>query len=96
MKEFACLVRLAMVRAATEYKLHGEQGFRSVLDPYSQTPFTFERFTVDGVDRGFELTSTYAGRGNPETLVFVEKDGPSFSVTPRFESRAGSKSSTSK
>ena len=95
-KEFACLVRLAMVRAAAEYKLHGEQGLRNVLDPYSQAPFSFDRIIVDGIDRGFELTSAYAGRGNPETLVFVEKDGPSFSVTPKFENRAGAKSSTAK
>jgi hypothetical protein len=89
-------VRLAIVRAAAEYKLHGEEGLRSVLDPYSQAPFNFERFTVDGVDRGFELRSTYAGRGHPEALVFVEKDGPAFSVTPIVGGQAGSRPSTAK
>ena len=81
-KEFGVLVRLAMVRAATEYKLHGEDGLRSVLDPYSQSPFAFQRFSFEGVDRGFELKSTYAGKGNPELLIFVEKDGAPFSVSP--------------
>jgi hypothetical protein len=89
-KEYASLVRLAMVRAATEYKLHGEDGLRSVLDPYSQLPFGFERFVSEGVDRGFELKSDYAGRGVPETLIFVEKDGPPFSVNPKIESKAPS------
>ncbi len=90
-KEFASLVRLAMVRAAAEYKTHGEAGLRSVLDPYNQSPFAFERFTFEGVDRGFELKSAYAGRGAPEVLIFVEKDGPPFSVAPKAEAKAAAK-----
>lgn len=87
-KEFASLVRLAMVQAAAQYKLRGEEGLRSVLDPYGEAPFEFTRFAFEGVDRGFELKSTYAGRGAPESLIFVEKDGPPFSVNPKIENRA--------
>ena len=79
-KEFAVLAQLAMVRAAVEYKLHGEPGLKSVTDPFGQGPFAFDRFTFEGVDRGFALKSAYAGRGFPETLIFVEKDGPPFAV----------------
>jgi hypothetical protein len=91
-KEFAALVRLAMIRAAAEYKLHGEEGLRSVLDPYSGAPFEFARYVFEGVDRGFELKSTYAGRGIQESLIFVEKDGPPITVNPKIENRAASSS----
>jgi hypothetical protein len=70
-----------MVRAATEYKLHGEEGLKHIVDPYSQSPFEFQRFVFEGTDRGFELKSTYTTRGTAERLIFVEKDGPPFSVT---------------
>src|SRR5205823_8863553 len=79
-KEFAILTELAMVQAAVEYKLHGEPGLKSVSDPCGQGPFGFERFVFEGVDRGFELKSAYSGRGFPEVLSFVEKDGIPFSV----------------
>ncbi|MHB8520290.1 MAG: hypothetical protein ACYDH9_05980 [Limisphaerales bacterium] len=79
-KEFAVLVELAMVRAAVNYKLEGEPGLKSVTDPCGQGPFAFRRFAFEGVDRGFQLKSTYAGRGFPEVLIFVEKDGPPFQV----------------
>jgi hypothetical protein len=77
-REFATLTDQAMVRAAVEYKLHGEAGLQSVKDPYGHGPFEFQRFVFDGVDRGFELKSAYAGRGYPEAMIFVEKDGPPF------------------
>jgi len=79
-KEFAVLVELAMVRAAVEYKLQGTAGLQRVADPYGQRPFTLERFVSQGVDRGFKLKSAYEGRGFPEVLIFVEKDGPPFRV----------------
>jgi hypothetical protein len=79
-KEFATLVEQAMVRAAIGYKIHGEQGFKSVTDPCGQGPFEFQRFVFEGVDRGFELKSAYAGRGFQEVLIFVEKDGAPFNV----------------
>ena len=50
-----------MVHAAVEYKLHGESGLKSVMDPFGNGPFTFQRFVFKGVDRGFELKSAYAG-----------------------------------
>jgi hypothetical protein len=89
-KEFAALVRLAMIRAAAEYKLHGEEGLRSVLDPYSGGPFEITPYTFEGVERGFELKSSYTGRGMQELLIFVEKEGPPFSVSPKIENRAAS------
>ncbi|MGA9777602.1 MAG: hypothetical protein WBS33_04960 [Verrucomicrobiia bacterium] len=79
-REFATLTDQAMVRAAVEYELHGKAGLESVKDPYGHGPFEFQRFVFDGLDRGFELTSAYAGRGYPETMIFVEKDGPPFYV----------------
>jgi len=79
-KEFAIRIELAMVRAAVEYKLHGETGLNSVADPVGQGPFQFQRFVFEGVDRGFELKSTYAGRGFPEVLIFVEKEGTPFKI----------------
>jgi hypothetical protein len=80
-REFTALTDLAMVRAAVEYKLHGEAGLQTVPDPYGNGPFQFQRFVFKGVDRGFELKSTYAGRGYPEAMIFVEKDGPPFYIS---------------
>jgi hypothetical protein len=79
-KEFAVQVASAMVQAAIEYKLRGEAGFQSVVDPCGDAPFGFQRFSFEGVDRGFQLKSAYAGRGFPETLIFVEKVGTPFYV----------------
>ena len=60
-REFRIQTELAMVRAAVEYKLHGESGLKSVMDPCGNGPFAFQRFVFEGVDRGFELKSAYAG-----------------------------------
>jgi hypothetical protein len=79
-KEFTILVKLAMVRAAVEYKLHGQQGLMSVADPCGQSPFTMERFVFEGVDRGFKLTSAYRPGDPLETIIFVETDGAPFYV----------------
>jgi len=95
-KEFTILAELAMVRAAVEYKLHGDAGLQSVTDPCGQGPFGFERFVFQGVDRGFELKSAYDGRGFPEVLIFVEKDGTPFQVNGRNSGQALPKTSTTK
>ena len=82
-REFREQAEQAMVRAAVEYKLHGESGLKSVMDPFGKGPFAFQRFVFEGVDRGFELKSAYTGIfavGVPYTLIFVEKEGPSFNV----------------
>jgi hypothetical protein len=71
---------LAMVRAAMEYKLHGDAGLQAVNDPCGQGPFGFERFFFNGVDRGFKLTSGYDINGNKALLIFVESQGPAFRV----------------
>jgi hypothetical protein len=82
-RELRSQLQLAMVRAAVEYKLHGESGLKSVMDPFGKGPFDFQRFVFEGVDRGFELTSAYTGIfavGVPYALIFVEKEGPSFYI----------------
>jgi hypothetical protein len=78
--EFRIQVILAMVRAAVEYKLHGEQGLKSVGDPCGKGPFVFRRFVFQGVDRGFELKSPFDAGGFQQVLIFVEKQGPPFLV----------------
>ena len=80
-REFRIQTEQAMVRAAVEYKLHGESGLKSVMDPCGNGPFAFQRFVFEGVDRGFELKSVYTWSvGVPYTLIFVEKEGPSFYI----------------
>jgi hypothetical protein len=79
-KEFAGQAALAMVQAAIEYKLRGEEGFKSVVDPCGDGPIGFQRFIFEGVDRGFQLKSACAGRGFAESLIFVEKEGTAFIV----------------
>ena len=77
-REFRIQAWQAMVRAAVEYKLHGEAGLRTVLDPFGKGPFAYQRFVFEGVDRGFELKSAYTGLKYPCALIFVEKEGPPF------------------
>jgi hypothetical protein len=80
-REFKAQAQLAMVHAAVEYKLHGESGLKSVMDPFGNGPFSFQRFVFKGVDRGFELKSAYAGAEAPFVMIFVEKEGPAFQIT---------------
>jgi len=81
-REFRIEVDLAMVRAAIEYQLRGEAGLKSVADPCGNGPFSFQRFVLNGVDRGFELKSQLIlSKGIPESYIFVETDGPPFNVT---------------
>lgn len=79
-KEFAALIKLAMLRAAADYKLKGQPGLQLVLDPITARPFAFERFVFNGEDRGFKLTSTYEGQDFPQVLIFVEKNGEPFRI----------------
>jgi hypothetical protein len=79
--EFRVQAQQAMVRAAVEYKLHGEAGLKSVMDPFGNGPFAFRRFLFKGVDRGFELKSAYAGTDAPFVMIFVEKQGPAFQIS---------------
>jgi hypothetical protein len=80
-REFRVQAQLAMVHAAVEYRLHGESGLKSIMDPFGNGPFDFQRFVFKGVHRGFELKSAYAGADAPFVMIFVEKQGPAFHIT---------------
>ncbi len=80
-KEFAAEAGLAMLRAAVAYKAHGREAFQAVRDPFGTGPFGFQRFRFKDVERGFELTSAFHGRGPQERLIFVETNGPAFQVS---------------
>jgi len=80
-REFKAQAQLAMVHAAVEYKLHGESSLKSVMDPFGNGPFAFQRFIFKSVDRGFKLKSAYAGADAPFVMIFVEKQGPAFQIT---------------
>jgi hypothetical protein len=79
--EFRAEAYLAMVHAAVEYRLHGEAGFKSVMDPFGKGPFEFQRFVFKGVDRGFQLKSAYVGAAAPVVMIFVEKQGAPFQIS---------------
>jgi hypothetical protein len=87
-KEFAGMESEAMVHAAVAYKLRGAEGFDNVMDPCGQGPFQMQRFVFQGVDRGFEVIGAYSGRGFPEVMIFVEKDGPAFYVNGKNAGQA--------
>ena len=93
-REFRILAKLALVRAAIEYKLHGEPGLNSVNDPCGEGPFAFQRFVFEGIDRGFELKSAFNGDANIVDLIFVEKEGPPFQVDGNSAGRPLSKDAT--
>jgi len=79
MKEFGALVKLAMFHAAIQYRLNGEQGLKSVIDPAGTEPFSLERFTFEGADRGFKLKSKLNYVWN-DSLIFVESPGAPFYI----------------
>jgi len=79
-KEFPILVKLAMIRAAVEYRLHGQAGFEQVTDPCGSGPFRLERLEVAPSDRGFVVKSKLNLRGFDEVLVFADPSGPPVQV----------------
>jgi hypothetical protein len=83
-REFALQAKLAMLQAAIAYKLHGDPAFNSIADPFGDGPFTFRRFILDGIDRGFELESKLNCRGNVEKLILIEKPGPAVRVDSKY------------
>lgn len=95
-KEFRVQIYQAMVRAAVEYRLHGESGIKNVTDPCGNGPFAFRRFVFEGVDRGFELKSAYPSDGKPEVMIFTEKTGPKFMVNGVHAGEARPSSKTAK
>lgn len=80
-KELAADVRIAQLRAASEYLSHGEAGLKKVVDPLNGQAFKFRKITVNGVHRGFELASAASMGGLPLSIIFVERDGPAFHLT---------------
>ena len=80
-KELTIQSWLAMLQAAIAYKLHGDAAFNSIADRFGDGPFAFRRFTLEGVDRGFELQSRLNTKGFPEKLIIIEKAGPAVHVT---------------
>lgn len=88
LKEFAIEVRTAMLRAALAYRQSGPAGLAGVADPVSGEPFQFRRLEFAGVDRGFELRSKLSFREVPESLIFLEQDGPAFQLEGRDAGKA--------
>jgi hypothetical protein len=82
------LAYLSMIRAAVEYKLHGETALQGITDPCGQGPFGFRRFIYQGVDRGFELSSAYNKEVKEGVLIFIETPGPAFRVSGPFVGQA--------
>jgi hypothetical protein len=87
-REFTTEAKLAALQAAIAYKLHGDSAFNAIADPFGEGPFTFRRFTLEGIDRGFELESRLNCRGFVEKLIIIEKAGPAVRVDWK---RAGEK-----
>jgi hypothetical protein len=79
-REVRAAAIVAMTKAAIEYKLNGAPTLQSVIDPAGNGPFAMQRFIYQGLDRGFELTSAFDGSSFPWVLIFVESDGPPFTV----------------
>jgi hypothetical protein len=79
-REFPIEAKLAMLQAAITYKVDGEAAFNTIADPFGDGPFGFQRFALDGVDRGFELRSKLNCRGFDEKLILIEKPGPAVRV----------------
>ena len=79
-REFPLEAKYAMLQAAIAYKVGGEEAFRAINDPFGEGPFAFQRFVLDGVDRGFQLQSKLNCRGFDEKLILVEKPGPAVRV----------------
>lgn len=87
-RESKILVYLAELRAAVAYKLRGEAGLQSVIDPCGEGPFAFRRFVFEGVDRGFELKSASKILGNEGALLFIEKEGAAVRVNGPYVGEA--------
>jgi hypothetical protein len=68
-------VRSRMILAALLYRLDGQAAFGRTSDPAGEGPFTMQRVTVNGEDRGFSLTSALQVSGHHEIPVFVEQPG---------------------
>lgn len=79
-REFPLEAKFAMLQAAIAYKAGGEEAFKAVHDPFGDGPFSFQRFVLDGIDRGFQLQSKLNCRGFDETLILIEKPGPAVRV----------------
>ncbi len=79
-KDIGNQVRLQMLRAALSFRLHGSEALSEINDPSSNKPFMMEKFSANGVERGFILYST-----SPDEAVqkqaFVVVSGPRLRLT---------------
>jgi hypothetical protein len=57
-------VRLAMLRAAVQVRLHGPESLKSIRDPAGSGPFAYL-----ATPKGFELTSKMHVKDKPVTLT---------------------------
>ena len=73
-KEFLVQSRIEKVRAAVQYRLRGQSAVAAVRDPMGGAAFGFARFSFDGEDRGFEITSVHPAE-EPDRMIFIEKPG---------------------
>ena len=80
LKEFRVTARLAMLRAAYQYRVDPANGLKQMQDPFGTGPFESSRFVLDGVDRGFKLRSQLKMADFDEVLIFAEKPGPAFYI----------------
>ena len=73
-KEFLVQSRIEKVRAAVQYRRHGQSAVAAVRDPMGGAPFRFRRFSLDGENRGFEIASVNPAE-SPDRMIFMEKPG---------------------
>jgi hypothetical protein len=73
-KEFLVRSRIEKVRAAVQYRLHGERAVVAIRDPMGGGPFRVRRVSFEGQERGFEIASTQPA-DSPDRMIFIEKAG---------------------
>jgi len=95
-KEFAVQAASAMVQAAIAYKLSGDEGFQSVVDPCGDGPFGIQRFIFEGADRGFQLNLPTPAAAFLRRLSLSEKEGTPFCVNGQKAGQAVPKSALGK
>src|SRR5688572_16465654 len=73
-KEFLVRSRIEKVRAAVQFRVHGETGVAAIRDPMGGGTFRVGRFSFEGEDRGFKVVSAHPA-DSPDRMIFIEKPG---------------------